>query len=124
LTTALIDRIAKVHGRALNMSSAMHLGGNIGWTDLARVRGQYSSLAVYARSKLALAMFTRSLAQANSDRLSAISVQVPNVVSDAATILPAPRHWWTTRRPAHGWHCLATDSSVSADRDAGRRATR
>ena len=30
LTTALIDRIAKAHGRVLSVSSAVHLGGNIG----------------------------------------------------------------------------------------------
>jgi NAD(P)-dependent dehydrogenase (short-subunit alcohol dehydrogenase family) len=87
LTTALIDRIAKVHGRVLNVSSAVHLGGNLGWTDLARALGHYSSLAAFAQSKLALTMLTRSLAEANSGRLTAISVQVPHVVSDAATIL-------------------------------------
>lgn len=32
-------------------------------------------------------MFTRSLAEANSGRLTAISVHVPHVVSDAPTIL-------------------------------------
>jgi NAD(P)-dependent dehydrogenase (short-subunit alcohol dehydrogenase family) len=87
LTTALTDRIAKAHGRVLSVSSAVHLGGNIGWTDLARARGRYSSLAACAQSKLALTMFTRSLAEANSGRLTAISVDVPQVVSDAATIL-------------------------------------
>jgi NAD(P)-dependent dehydrogenase (short-subunit alcohol dehydrogenase family) len=87
LTTALIDRIAKAHGRVLSVSSVVHLGGNIGWTDLARARGRYSSLAACAQSKLALTMFTRSLAEANSGRLTAISVDVPHVVSDAATIL-------------------------------------
>jgi NAD(P)-dependent dehydrogenase (short-subunit alcohol dehydrogenase family) len=87
VTTALIDRIAKARGRVLTVSSAVHLGGNIGWTDLARARGRYSSLAAYAQSKLALTMFTRSLAEANSGRLTAISVNVPQVVSDAATIL-------------------------------------
>ena len=87
LTTALIGRIAKVHGRVLNVSSVAHRGGNLGWNDLARVRGVYSSLAAYAQSKLALTMSTRSLAEANSGRLTAISVEVPDVVSDAATIL-------------------------------------
>jgi NAD(P)-dependent dehydrogenase (short-subunit alcohol dehydrogenase family) len=87
LTTGLNDRIAKAHGRVLNVSSAVHLGGNLGWTDLARARGQYSSLAAFAQSKLALTMFTRSLAEANSGRFTAISADVPHVVSDAATIL-------------------------------------
>lgn len=73
LTTALIDRITKVHGRVLNVSSPAHLGGNLGWADLARTRF-YSPLAVYAQSKLALTMFTRSLAEATSGDLTAISV--------------------------------------------------
>jgi NAD(P)-dependent dehydrogenase (short-subunit alcohol dehydrogenase family) len=87
LTTALLDRIATVRGRVVNVSSAVHLGGNIGWTDLGRARGRYSQLAAYAQSKLALTMFTRSLAEANSGRLTAISVELPHVVSDAATVL-------------------------------------
>jgi NAD(P)-dependent dehydrogenase (short-subunit alcohol dehydrogenase family) len=73
LTTALTDHIAKVQGRVLNVSSALHRGGNVGWNDLARAR-QYSPLAVYAQSKLALTMFTRSLAEANSGSLTALSV--------------------------------------------------
>jgi NAD(P)-dependent dehydrogenase (short-subunit alcohol dehydrogenase family) len=72
LTTALIGPIAKVHGRVINVSSTVHLGGNVGWNDLDRAR-HYSPLAVYAQSKLALTMFTRSLAEANSD-LTALSV--------------------------------------------------
>ena len=40
----------------------------------------YSPLAVYAQSKLALTMFTRSFAEANSGHLSALSVH-PGVIA-------------------------------------------
>jgi NAD(P)-dependent dehydrogenase (short-subunit alcohol dehydrogenase family) len=79
LTTALTDHIAKVQGRVINVSSSLHRGGNVGWTDLARAR-HYSPLAVYAQSKLALTMFTRSFAEANSGHLSALSVH-PGVIA-------------------------------------------
>ena len=86
LTTALTDRIAEVHGRVINVSSAVHLGGNVGRNDLDR-RRQYSPLAASARSKLALTMFTRSLAEANSGRLTAISVHGGPNVAAAAVVL-------------------------------------
>jgi len=73
LTTALTDHIAKVQGRVINVSSALHRGASVGFNDLARAR-HYSRLAVYAQSKLALTMFTRSFAEANAGHLSALSV--------------------------------------------------
>jgi NAD(P)-dependent dehydrogenase (short-subunit alcohol dehydrogenase family) len=73
LTTALTDHIAKVQGRVINVSSALHRGGSVGWNDLTRAR-HYSPLAMYAQSKLALTMFTRSFAEANAGHLSALSV--------------------------------------------------
>jgi len=73
LTTALTDHIAKVQGRVINVSSALHRGGSVGYNDLARAR-HYSPLAMYAQSKLALTMFTRSFADANAGHLSALSV--------------------------------------------------
>ena len=62
-----------MQGRVINVSSALHRGGRLGWTDLARAR-HYSPLAMYAQSKLALTMFTRSFADANAGHLSALSV--------------------------------------------------
>jgi NAD(P)-dependent dehydrogenase (short-subunit alcohol dehydrogenase family) len=50
LTTKLAPKLASAHGRVINVSSVMHRGGNIGWTDLSRVR-HYSPLAMYAQSK-------------------------------------------------------------------------
>ena len=78
--------MANVHGRVLNVSSAVHLGGNVGWNDLDR-RRQYSPLAACTQSILALTMFTRSLAEANSGRLTAISMHVGQTDPDAATTL-------------------------------------
>ena len=86
LTTALTDRIAKVRGRVLSVTSAVHLGGDVGWNDLDRAR-QYSALAVYAQSKLALTVFTRSFAEANSGQLTAISVHIGQTDPDAVTTL-------------------------------------
>ena len=73
LTTALTDHIAKVQGRMISVSSALHRGASVSFNDLALGR-HYSPLAVYAQSKLALTMFTRSFAEANAGHLSALSV--------------------------------------------------
>ncbi len=73
LTTKLTPKLTSVRGRVINLSSVMHRGGNIGWKDLARLR-QYSPLAMYAQSKLALTMYTRSLAEATGTSLTALSV--------------------------------------------------
>jgi NAD(P)-dependent dehydrogenase (short-subunit alcohol dehydrogenase family) len=73
LTTKLAPKLASARGRVVNVSSVMHRGGNIGWNNLARVH-EYSPLAVYAQSKLALTMYTRSLAEASGDSFTALSV--------------------------------------------------
>ena len=73
LTTKLAPKLASAAGCVVNVSSVMHRGGNIGWKDLARVR-QYSPLAVYAQSKLALTMHTRSLAEASGPSFTVLSV--------------------------------------------------
>jgi NAD(P)-dependent dehydrogenase (short-subunit alcohol dehydrogenase family) len=73
LTTKLAPNLASARGRVVNVSSVRHRGGNIGWNDLAR-KGQYSPLAMYAQSKLALTMHTRSLAEASGASIIALSV--------------------------------------------------
>ena len=73
LTTKLAPKLASGRGRVVNVSSVMHRGGNIGWNDLPRLH-HYSPLAVYAQSKLALTMHTRSLAEASGASLTALSV--------------------------------------------------
>ncbi|MDR3659364.1 MAG: SDR family NAD(P)-dependent oxidoreductase [Mycobacterium sp.] len=73
LTTKLAPKLAGAHGRVVNVSSVMHRGGNISWNNLTRVH-EYSPLAVYAQSKLALTMYTRSLAEVSGESLTAFSV--------------------------------------------------
>ena len=93
LTTKLAPKLASARGRVVNVSSVMHRGGNIGWTNLAREH-QYWPLAVYAQSKLALTMHTRSLAEASGASLTALSVH-PGMF--ATRLLPVYGH---SGRPA------------------------
>jgi NAD(P)-dependent dehydrogenase (short-subunit alcohol dehydrogenase family) len=72
----------------VNVSSVMHRGGSIGWNNLARAH-QYSPLAMYAQSKLALTMYTRSLAEASGASLTALSVH-PGLF--ATRLLPVYGH--------------------------------
>ncbi|MFC7450366.1 SDR family NAD(P)-dependent oxidoreductase [Rhodococcus daqingensis] len=74
LTTALAGRIESRRGRVVNVSSNLHRGGSVDFADLSRLRRGYSPLAVYAQSKLALTMFTRSLADSHPAALTAVSV--------------------------------------------------
>ncbi|ORV83093.1 hypothetical protein AWC11_23020 [Mycobacterium interjectum] len=72
LTTKLVPRLASVGGRVVNVSSLRHSGGNINWKNPAG--DQYWPLAAYAQSKLALTMYTKSLAEAGGDSFIALSV--------------------------------------------------
>ncbi len=72
LTTKLMPRLASAGGRVINVSSALHCGGNIKWQNLAG--DQYWPLAAYAQSKLALTMYTKSLAEAGGASFTALSV--------------------------------------------------
>ncbi len=72
LTTKLVPRLASVGGRVVNVSSLRHTGGNINWKNPAG--DQYWPLAAYAQSKLALTMYTKSLAEAGGDSFIALSV--------------------------------------------------
>jgi NAD(P)-dependent dehydrogenase (short-subunit alcohol dehydrogenase family) len=73
LTTKLVPRLVTAGGRVINVSSVTHGGGNISWNNLAGER-QYWSLAAYAQSKLALTMYTKSLAEAGGASFTALSV--------------------------------------------------
>ncbi len=73
LTEKLLPRIASAHGRIVNVSSMTHSGGNISWKNLAGVH-QYWPLAIYAQSKLALTMYTKSLAEASGGKFTVLSV--------------------------------------------------
>lgn len=72
LTTKLMPRIASSAGRVLNLSSVLHRGGTIKWKNLAGE--QYWPLAAYAQSKLALTMYTKSLADASGGSITALSL--------------------------------------------------
>ncbi|MCM6773432.1 SDR family NAD(P)-dependent oxidoreductase [Nocardia sp. CDC159] len=74
LTKALTGALAAARGRVVNISSELHHGGSIAWKDLDRKQGYYLPLPVYAQSKLALTMFSRTLAEAHGDALTAVSV--------------------------------------------------
>ncbi|MGW3543329.1 SDR family NAD(P)-dependent oxidoreductase [Nocardia niigatensis] len=79
LTKALVPALTAAGGRVVNVSSDRHRGGTIGWGDLDRKTGYYLPLPVYAQSKLALTMFTRSFAEEHAGRLTAISVDPGNI---------------------------------------------
>ncbi|MFE3753452.1 SDR family NAD(P)-dependent oxidoreductase [Nocardia tengchongensis] len=73
LTKALVPALTAARGRVVNVSSAMHRGGNLGWGDLDRKKGYYLALPVYAQSKLALTMFTRTFADEQAGALTVVS---------------------------------------------------
>ncbi|MET9489745.1 SDR family NAD(P)-dependent oxidoreductase [Nocardia sp. NPDC006630] len=74
LTMALLPALAAAHGRMIAVTSKLHTAGNIDYTDLDRKRGTYTPLAIYAQSKLALTMFSRSLAETGPGELISVSV--------------------------------------------------
>lgn len=84
LTTKLMPSLMEGNGRVINVSSVLHRGGSIGWNDLAR-RRHYSSLSMYAQSKLALTMYTKSLA--STTEVTAISVHTGPPSHHAAQLL-------------------------------------
>lgn len=73
LTTKLSSILAASHGRVINVSSVRHRGGSIGWNDLSRKR-LYTPLAMYAQAKLAMTMYTRTLADTSGSSITAISI--------------------------------------------------
>ncbi|MEC3954481.1 SDR family NAD(P)-dependent oxidoreductase [Nocardia sp. CDC153] len=75
LTMALLPALAAARGRVVSVTSKLHSAGSIDYSDLDRRRGIYTPLAIYAQSKLALTMFSRSLAETGPEGLTSISVQ-------------------------------------------------
>lgn len=105
LTTKLTDKIGNAGGRVVNVSSVAHRGGNIFWKSPG-MGYQYSPLAVYAQSKLALTMHTKTLAETHGDSITALSVH-PGVFD--TRLLPLYAH---TGRPAeHAAQVLTTIGS-------------
>lgn len=74
LTMALAPALAAANGRVITVTSKLHRGGNIDYSDLDRNRGIYTPLSIYAQSKLALTMFSRSLAETGPEGLTSVSV--------------------------------------------------
>ncbi|MVU76539.1 SDR family NAD(P)-dependent oxidoreductase [Nocardia sp. ET3-3] len=74
LTMALLPALEAARGRVVAVTSKLHAAGNIDYSDLDRRRGIYTPLAIYAQSKLALTMFSRSLAETGPDGLTTVSV--------------------------------------------------
>jgi NAD(P)-dependent dehydrogenase (short-subunit alcohol dehydrogenase family) len=74
LTMALVPALAAARGRVVTVTSRLHIGGNIDYSDLDRNRGIYTPLAIYAQAKLALTMFCRSLAETGPEGLTSVSV--------------------------------------------------
>ncbi|APA95644.1 SDR family NAD(P)-dependent oxidoreductase [Nocardia seriolae] len=74
LTTALLPALEAARGRVVTVTSKLHAAGNIDYSDLDRRRGIYTPLATYAQSKLALTMFSRSLAETGPAGLTSVSV--------------------------------------------------
>nr|CEL17413.1 probable oxidoreductase/Short-chain dehydrogenase [Kibdelosporangium sp. MJ126-NF4] len=62
LTRLLESALANAgYPRVVNVSSSLHRGGSLQWTDINRSR-RYTPLAAYSQAMLALAMFTKALA--------------------------------------------------------------
>jgi retinol dehydrogenase-14 len=62
LTSLLLDRlVASAPARIVNVASTGHYAGTLDFDDLGYQRG-YQIMKAYARSKLAMVMYTRSLA--------------------------------------------------------------
>ncbi|SNY84796.1 NAD(P)-dependent dehydrogenase, short-chain alcohol dehydrogenase family [Nocardia amikacinitolerans] len=74
LIAALAPAVAAARGRVVTVSSPLHVGGTVDYSDLDRNRGIYTPMAVYAQFKLALTMFTRTLAETGPEGLTAVSV--------------------------------------------------
>ncbi|WP_107656434.1 SDR family NAD(P)-dependent oxidoreductase [Nocardia suismassiliense] len=74
LTMALAPAVAAAQGRVVTVTSKLHAGGNIDYSDLDRNRAIYTPLAIYAQAKLALTMFSRSLSETGPEGLTSVSV--------------------------------------------------
>ncbi|AFU03468.1 SDR family NAD(P)-dependent oxidoreductase [Nocardia brasiliensis] len=108
LTMALAAAVAAANGRIVNVSSRLHSAGNIDYSDLDRNRAIYTPLAVYAQSKLALTMFTRSLAETGPAGLTAVGVSpadfeidMPQLRSHASAPLDAAADLLATLSDPH-----------------------
>jgi NAD(P)-dependent dehydrogenase (short-subunit alcohol dehydrogenase family) len=73
LTRMLAGPLNRAHGRVVSVSSRLHRGASLVWTDPARAKG-YTPLVAYGQAMLAVTMFTRALVELESNDFTAISV--------------------------------------------------
>jgi NAD(P)-dependent dehydrogenase (short-subunit alcohol dehydrogenase family) len=102
LTTMLAGPLARARrGRVVNVSSPLHVRVNLEPADLAETR-RYLRRAAYARSKLALTMFTKGLTLYGPTSMTAVSVH-PGILDTAllSTYGEVGRH------PSEGAHVVA-----------------
>jgi NAD(P)-dependent dehydrogenase (short-subunit alcohol dehydrogenase family) len=76
LTRMLAGPLNKGHGRIVSISSILHRGARLAWTDLTRTKA-YSPLAAYGQATLALTMFTRALAKREPSRAGLRNARAP-----------------------------------------------
>jgi len=95
LTRLLTGALCKARGRVVSVSSTLHRGASLAWSDLTRTRG-YTPLAAYGQAALALTMFTRTLAERQPDELTAISVDPGSDDPDIVRM-----HRWATTPVDH-----------------------
>ncbi|HEX4251016.1 MAG TPA: SDR family NAD(P)-dependent oxidoreductase [Pseudonocardia sp.] len=95
LTRLLTGALRNARGRVVSVSSTLHRGANLAWSDLTRARG-YTPLSAYAQAALALTMFSRALAEQQPDELTAISVDPGSDDPDVVRM-----HRWATTPVEH-----------------------
>jgi NAD(P)-dependent dehydrogenase (short-subunit alcohol dehydrogenase family) len=82
LTRLLWPSLTAVRGsRIVNVSSALHKGGRVHWSDIDNSK-RYSAVAAYAQSKLALTLFTKAVAVRGGTDLIATSVHPGLLATD------------------------------------------
>lgn len=80
LTRLLEDALSRSEvSRVVNVSSSLHRGGRINWTDINWKR-RYNRGAAYAQSKLALTMMTTALTELRPKIREAVSVH-PGIIA-------------------------------------------
>jgi NAD(P)-dependent dehydrogenase (short-subunit alcohol dehydrogenase family) len=105
LTRMLAGPLNRAYGRIVSISSILHRGARLAWTDLTRAKG-YTPLAAYGQATLALTMFTRALAECEPCELTAISVDPGSADPDVVRM-----HRWATTPAEHSADIIAQLSS-------------
>ncbi|WP_188316934.1 SDR family NAD(P)-dependent oxidoreductase [Solihabitans fulvus] len=111
LLTRLLDGpMGRAAGsRVVNLSSTLHRGASVNWTDINRAH-RYTRLAAYTQSKLALTMFTRALTELRPGAFTALSVD-PGTADRALLRL----HGTATPAAHDSGHVVATLCSPRQD---------